>query len=171
MNDEEIAEAFKDAFDQSLLFHGFAEHMRDYDLYIYATADPSTGIQPAHLRYRFTHCVVANITTTVRDDVWPRSLDERLIDYDTAIKEEVDGYVWGVNWQMLYPGIALVERSALAAEWAARLGFDLREAVIEGNGHLMQLVFRDLSITVAGPGARPFEVPSSDGPDGKVTLG
>lgn len=171
MNDEEIARAFDDVFDQALLFHGFAEHMRDYDLYIYATAHPSTSIQPEHLRYRFTSCVVVHVTTTVRDDVWPNSLDDRLIDYDTAIREEVDGYVWGVNWQVLYPGLTLVPESSLAAEWARRLGFDLREAVIEGNGHEIRLIFRDLSVSHAGPGARPFEVPSAAGPDGKIPLG
>ncbi len=171
MNDEEIATAFQDVFDQALLFHGFAEHMRDYDLYIYATADPSTGIKPEHLRYRFSCCVVANVTTAVRDDVWPNSTDERLIDYERAIRDELDGYVWGVNWQMLYPGIALVPESRMAADWSNRLGIDLREAVIEGNGHRMQLIFRDLSVSTATAGSHPFEVPQAGGPDGKFPLG
>lgn len=171
MNDEEIARAFEDVFDQALLFHGFAEHMRDYDLYVYTTADPSTGIRPEHLRYRFSCCVVANVATTVRDDVWPRSLDERLVDYESATRDEVDGYVWGVNWQLLYPGMALTPESPLAAEWSARLGFEFREAVIEGNGHRIQLIFRDLFVSTITAGAHPFEVPGEDNPAGTFPLG
>ena len=57
MNTAEIESAFNDAFDQAVLFHGFADYMRDYEVFIYATADPRTGIRPEHLRYRFTHWV------------------------------------------------------------------------------------------------------------------
>lgn len=96
MNRQEIATAFEDVFDQAIVFHGFAEHMRDYDVFVYATADPRTGIAPEHLRYRFTHCVRATATTAVRRDVWQRSLDERLLDYEAyAAEPELDGYVWG----------------------------------------------------------------------------
>ncbi len=52
----EIQAAFDDVCDQAILFHGFADYMRDYEVFIYATADPRTGIRPEHLRYRFIHC-------------------------------------------------------------------------------------------------------------------
>ena len=42
----EIQTAFDDVLDQAILFHGFADYMRDYELFIYATADPRTGIRP-----------------------------------------------------------------------------------------------------------------------------
>jgi hypothetical protein len=42
----EIQAAFDDVFDQAILFHGFADFMRDYEVFIYATADPRTGIRP-----------------------------------------------------------------------------------------------------------------------------
>ena len=48
----EMRAAFEDVFDQALVFHAFADYMRDYDVVIYATADPRTGIQPEHVRYR-----------------------------------------------------------------------------------------------------------------------
>lgn len=44
MNEAQIRQAFEDVFDQALLFHGFAAHMRDYDLYVYAKADDRTRI-------------------------------------------------------------------------------------------------------------------------------
>jgi hypothetical protein len=45
----EIQSAFDDVFDQAVVFHGFADHMRDYELFTNATADSRTGIRPEHL--------------------------------------------------------------------------------------------------------------------------
>jgi hypothetical protein len=74
-----IQTAFDDVFDQAIVFHGFAAHMRDYDVFIYATADPRTGTAPRHFRYRFTHCVRATVVSAVPPQVWRESLDERLV--------------------------------------------------------------------------------------------
>ncbi|SRR5216683_3527426 len=74
----EIQAAFDDVFDQAIIFHSYADYMRDYEVFIYATADPRTGIRPEHLRYRFKHCVRATVTSALSPDVWKRSLDERL---------------------------------------------------------------------------------------------
>jgi hypothetical protein len=41
-----------DVFDEAVIFRGFADYMRDYEVFIYATADPRTGVSPDHLRYR-----------------------------------------------------------------------------------------------------------------------
>jgi len=163
----EIERAFNDVFDQALLFHGFAEHMRDYDVVIYATADPRTGIQPEHLRYRFTHCVRATTTTAVRPDVWNKSLDDRLIDFEQG--KDLDGYVWGVNWQVLYPGMKLLPESQEAARWSEQLGIPFHEATIEGNGHTVSLIFSDLVVTTLGLGYSPFVI-LGEGPDGKIPL-
>jgi hypothetical protein len=163
----EIQTAFDDVFDQAILFHGFADFMRDYDIYIYATADPRTGIQPEHLRYRFKHCVSASVATSVRPGVWKKSLDDRLIDYSTG--RDLDGYVWGVAWQVLYPGMSLRPNSALANQWAAELGIPFHEAIIEANGHNLTLVFADLSVEPALPGSAPFVIPTG-GPDFKIPL-
>jgi hypothetical protein len=64
------------------VFHGFADYMRDYEVFVYATADPRTGLRPEHLRYRFMHCVRATVTSALSPEVWRRSLDERLVDYE-----------------------------------------------------------------------------------------
>jgi hypothetical protein len=96
----EIHAAFDDAFDQAIIFHGFADYMRDYEVFIYATADPRTGVRPEHLRYRFKHCVQATVTSALSPETWKRSLDERLVDYEQGL--DLDGYVWGMKWQMLY---------------------------------------------------------------------
>ena len=167
MDKAAIAVAFEDIFDQALLFHGFAEHMRDYDLYVYATADPATGIPPTNLRYRFLHCVRAVVTTTVGDEVWPKSLDERLLDHQVAEDEGVDGYVWGVEWQLLYPGLRLVDDSPIAQAWASRLGIAFHEAVIECNAHQLELVFADLNVKRVPFGTTAHVVSAADRPDAK----
>ncbi|MEU8417274.1 hypothetical protein AB0C24_31180 [Amycolatopsis japonica] len=56
--------------------------MRDYDVLVYATADPRTGIRPEFLRYRFKHCVRASVTSAVTPETWSRSLDDRLVDFE-----------------------------------------------------------------------------------------
>lgn len=170
MDEQQIRQAFDDVLDQALVFHGFADYMRDYELYVYATADRRTGVAPEHLRYRFTHCVRATANTAVRRDVWSYSQDDDLIDYDTWIQAgEPEAYVWGVKWQALYPGMQLIKGSPEAQEWSAEMGRPFHEALIETNGHNISLVFADLQITTIQPGFAPFVVAAS-GPDAKFPL-
>jgi hypothetical protein len=159
-----IQAAFEDVFDQAMLFHGFADYMRDYEVFVYVTVDPRSGIPPEHLRYCFTHCVRATATTDVRPDLWRRSIDDRLLDLEQG--RELDGYVWGYRWQVLYPGMKLVPDSAEAERWSREVGIPFREATIETNGHNLSLVFSDLAVQVVEPGDTPFVVPRG-GPDGK----
>ncbi|MFJ7159193.1 hypothetical protein ACIQUQ_30185 [Streptomyces sp. NPDC101118] len=39
--------------------HGYGNYMGGYEVVVYATADPRTGVAPAYLRYLFRHCVEA----------------------------------------------------------------------------------------------------------------
>ena len=167
MDTGEIQAAFDDVFDQAILFHGFADYLRDYDVFIYVTADLRTGITPRQLRYRFVHCVRAAVTSALSPDTWRRSLDERLVDYERG--RDLDGFVWGVRWQGLYPAIRLVADSAEAQRWSGELGLPFREAVIETNGHNISLVFSDLIVQTVDPGYAPFVVPET-GPDFKIHL-
>lgn len=159
----EIQAAFEDVFDQAIVFHGFADYMRDYDVFVHSTADPRTGIRAAHLRYRFMHCVRATVTSALSPDIWSRSLDERLIDH--AKGRDLEGYVWGVKWQELYPGMKLVPDSADARQWSRDLGLPYHEAVIEANSQILSLVFSDLTVQTVDAGYAPFVVPD-DGPPG-----
>lgn len=167
MDASQIRAAFEDVFDQALVFHGYSDYMRDYDLFVHVTADPRTGTRPAHLRYRFTHCVRADVRTAVPEEVWALSLDERLVTYDEGV--DLDGYVWGVAWQMLYPGMALLEGSSEAGRWSAALGIPFHHAEIRTNGHDLDLVFSDLRVDRLDPGVTPFVVPE-EGPDARWPL-
>jgi hypothetical protein len=143
-----VAERLERLFDLPILSHGLAPHQRDYII------ESEVGGQSEHrgqYRFTFTHCVVANLETTVRDDTWRLSWDDRFIDYNQWLATgEPAGYVWGVNWSMAYPGPSYVEGSTLAAEWSARLSHVMHEAVIETNAFRLQLVFHDLLIERTG---------------------
>jgi hypothetical protein len=154
-----IQEAFDEVFDQAVVFHGFTDYMRDYDVFIYVTAGPGTGIAPEHRRYRFKYCVRALVTSALSAQLWSRSLDERLVDHNQGVDR--NGYVWGVKWQNLYPGMRLVEESADAQRWSRDLDLSFHEATIETNGHDISLVFADLMVDVVDTGCAPFVVPDS----------
>lgn len=77
--------------------------------------------------------------------------------------------VWGVMWQCNDPGMRLIEASAEAREWSEKLGLPLYEALIETNGHNINLVFSGLDVRTLRPGWSPFTLPEG-GPDFKVPL-
>jgi hypothetical protein len=128
--------------------------MRDYDVFVLAKGDPRTGIGSEYLRYRFKHCVRASVTSAVSPETWSLSLDDRLIDYEQGC--DLDGVVWGVCWQLLYPGATLLPGTAETEAWSARLGRPVHEAMIETNIHTISLVFSDLSVDRVEFGYSPF---------------
>jgi hypothetical protein len=167
VTDAEVQRLLDDVFDQALVYHGFTDYMRDYELVVYCTADPRTGIRPQHLRYLFKTCVHATAETAVSEEVWTRSLDDRLIDYQTGV--DLDGYVWGVKWQVLYPGAQLVTDSTRTDRWSRSLGLDFHEVRIETNGHNLTLIFSGLEVAEVDEGYSPFTV-GPGGPDFKFPL-
>jgi len=167
MDARQIEAAFDDAFDQALLFHGFVEYMRDYEMIMQLSADPSTGIPTDFVRYIFVHCVRADVSTALTPEIWRDSLDERLIDYDTGA--DLDGYVWGVKWQLLYPGLALISNSTAAEQWSDALGVPFHEARVQTNGHDMTLIFSDLRVEKIFTGYSPFTLGAPFW-DGKIPL-
>lgn len=149
-----ITRAFEDAFDEAIVFHGYTDYMRDYEVIVCTSTAPGSGFEPQNLRYLFTHCVMATVTTALTPSMWAASLDERLVDYDKGV--DLDGYVWGVKWQTLYPGAELVPDSPEAARWQDALGIQFHEAVFGTNGHTIRLVFSDLRVTEVPFGWTPF---------------
>jgi hypothetical protein len=160
VNADEIAAALEDVSDQAIVFHAYADYMRDYEVITYSVADPRTGIPPTYERYLFKFCVEVEVTTAVSIDTWRRSLDERLIAYETG--KDLDGYVWGVKWQCLYPGGKVVRDSQRARRWSEAIGIPFHEVRIETNGHDIKLVFSDLEVTEVEPGYAPYVVTQED---------
>lgn len=143
-----------EAFDHAVVHHGYTNYMRDYEVVVCATADPRTGIAPAHLRYLFRYCVEARCETSVPAETWRVSLDDRLIDHETGV--DLDGYVWGVKWHALYPGARLLPESEVTRRWSKAVGIDFHEARIETNAHHLALIFSDLQVSEVPTGYAPF---------------
>ncbi|MEU1841192.1 YxiG-like protein [Micromonospora chersina] len=152
----ELRRALDDVFDQAVVYHAYTNYMRDYEVIVYATADPRTGIQPAHLRYLFKYCVQAEASTALSPDTWRKSLDERLT--DPEIGPDLDGYVWAVRWQPLYPGAQLIVDSRRAQEWAEQVEIDFHEVRIQMNGHNLNLIFSELEVSQLALGYAPYLV-------------
>jgi hypothetical protein len=122
--------------------HGFKPYMRDYIVVVQIGGNSEAAGTHECL---FTHCVVANVETRVRDDVWPQSWNDEFINYEAwRAAGEPSGYVWGAEWTLAYPGLTYVASSALAAEWAARLGKSMHELTLETDAYLLRLVFHDV---------------------------
>jgi hypothetical protein len=128
--------------------------MRDYEVIVYAAADPRTGVTPSHLRYLFRYCVEARCETSVPAETWRVSLDDRLIDHESGA--DLDGYVWGVKWHCLYPGAKLLPASEATRHWSKALGIDFHEVRIETNAHNLTLLFSDLQVSEVQIGYAPF---------------
>jgi hypothetical protein len=154
---DQIKAALDDVFDHAIVFHGFTDYMRDYDVIVHVTAAPGTGIAARYLRYRFVYCVRATVASALPPEVWRRSLDDRLVDDQQRV--DPDGYVWGVRWQDLYPGMALVPDSPDAKRWSQHVGIPFYEVAIRANAHTISLVFSDLVVDPVGTGYAPFVVP------------
>lgn len=66
--------------------------------------------------------------------------------------------MWGVRWQVIYPGGQVVADSPRAREWTNRVGIDFHEVRVEMNGHLLTLVFSELEVTKLPMGYAPYTV-------------
>lgn len=151
----DVRAALEAMFDQALLFHGYTASMRDYELIVHHHGGAHGTA--ATRRYLFRYCVEADVSTSLPWSVWQRSLDDRLLDREP----EIDGYVWGVRWQGLYPGAVLVIPSARAALWSDALGIGFHEVRIKAGAHEITLVFSDLAVIDIASGYAPFTVPGA----------
>ena len=161
MTDAELQATLDELFDRQLLFHGYTPFMGDYDLVIYESVDPKSGLTPRHRRFRFQFCTEATVRSRVRPDVWSTSLSDELVRQQRVTMEST-GYVWGVRGQELYPGAAIVMESDRARYWNEQVGIPFWEVQVEANAQEIRLVFSDLSVEDVEPGYAPFAV-ASDG--------
>lgn len=141
MTGQELDELMATLFDNALLYHAYKRYMRDYELIVEVHVGPAAQ---GTYSYLFRYCVEAEIRTSLSHDTYRRSLDDRLIDYETG--KDLDGFLWGVKWSNMYPGWKRNPTSEKAALWSERLGFDFHEVVVETNAYIITLIFADLRI-------------------------
>lgn len=138
-------------FDMAIVEHHFTPYMRDYDIIVEVSAfvpNRSRAYIAGRYLYRFTHCVLSEVTTAVRDETWACSWDNVFLDYQAWEAANCpSGYVWGVCWIGAYPGLSYIDGSSAAHEWSERLGHPMHEVYIETNAHNIRLIFHDVEIT------------------------
>lgn len=159
VNDAELVDGLKEMFDNELVHHGFTNYLRDYEMVVFQSVDPNPryGLVPRHVRLLFRYCTEADVRSSVPPGLWSQSLDDSLLDAHTVTRDS-DGYVWGVQCQVLYPGARVIEKSKRARNWERRVGIPFHEVLIEGNAQTISLVFSDLTIEEVGDGYTPYKV-------------
>ncbi|QNG37719.1 hypothetical protein F1C76_15050 [Geodermatophilaceae bacterium NBWT11] len=155
---EGIRALLSEVYDHGLLYHAFTPYMRDYELVITASSDPRLGRPIEYISYLFVNCVFAKIDSTVSPAIWGRSLDDELV--RPRPDRTYDAFVWGVNWQPLYPAFDLADQSDRALAWTASLGIPFHQLELESNGHQMTVVFSELRVRNVAEGYTPFVVSS-----------
>ncbi len=129
--------------DFGVMSHGFAKHGRDY---VFVIEDCISG-QPGTHRLTFTHVVELNFVTAVEAEVWQKSWTDEFIDYSRWQKAgEPDGYVFGTDWSLAYPGLAALEDDASAALWSEKLERPMYAATVQTDRFRMTLVFNDVHL-------------------------
>ena len=130
-----------------ILSHGFAPHMRDYDVLFEALWGKKRWADAkGNCRLRFTHCPEATTVTKVSDAGWKQAWSDVFIDHAQWIAAgEPEGFVWGACWSTAYPGVSYVDDSARAHEWSERLGEPMHEVVIETEAFQLHVVFNDFA--------------------------
>jgi hypothetical protein len=127
--------------DFGVMQHHFAPHGRDYILII----ENNITANPGRHELTFTHCVKAEVVTAVRDEVWAESWSDDFTDFERWTKVgEPNGYVWGNNWSLAYPGFEAVLDSVEAAEWSGKLGKEMFEFRLETDRFTLRIIFHSI---------------------------
>lgn len=128
-----ISEDWLPEIDFGVMSHGFAPHGRDYVFIVEAAGTYELTL---------THVVDVHVETRVLDDVWPTSWDDVFTDYPAwEAAGHPDGYVWGSNWSLAYPGLDAPDEDPTAQKWSDRLGKPMFTAAIETNQFKVSVVF------------------------------
>jgi hypothetical protein len=128
-------------YDFGVTEHGFAPHGRDYRFMI----QDSLCIDPGTYELTFTHVVDLKYKTRVGDKFWSISWGDEFTDYARwQASGEPEGYVFGTNWTLAYPGISIVPDNAEAQDWSSRLQRQMYSASLETDRFCISLVFGGL---------------------------
>lgn len=128
-------------FDNALLYHNYARYMRDYNLIVdYHIGPAAKGVY----KFVFEYCVECHVQTNVRPDVYRKSLDDQLTNYELG--KDLNGFVWGTGWSTLYPGWKLIEDSPQSIVWTNAIGITFFEISIETEAYSINLIFHSLRV-------------------------
>ncbi|HEY0735212.1 MAG TPA: hypothetical protein VGD69_09935 [Herpetosiphonaceae bacterium] len=141
--------AREDFFDAAILWHGFTDYMRDYEIIVGArNGPPYTDVH----RYQFIGCVAAMCTTALPPASFVQSLPDQLVyaGPDYPDQDVPDGFVWGVRYSTAYPGLTYVEQGEYARTWSQTLNYPMHEITLETEAFHLRLVFADVRYVFVG---------------------
>ena len=125
-------------YDFGVLEHGFFPHGRDYRFVI----QDSLCRDPGTYELTFTHVVDLKYETRVGEQVWKISWADEFTNYAKwKTSGAPDGYVFGTDWSLGYPGISVLPASPEARDWSKRLERPMFSATIETDCFYISLVF------------------------------
>ena len=128
-------------YDFGVLEHGFAPYGRDYRFVI----QDSLCANPGTYELTFTHVVDFKYETRVGEKVWQISWSDEFTDYAKwKVFGEPEGYVFGTNWSLAYPGITILPPSSEVQDWSKRLQHPMYSASIETDQFYISLVFSEV---------------------------
>jgi hypothetical protein len=143
MSDNPLTELLKGAlseFDFGVLEHGFAPHGRDYRFLI----QDSLCNDPGTYELIFTHVVGLKYETRVGEKIWSMSWADEFTDYARwKASGEPEGYVFGTDWSVAYPGISILLASPETQDWSNRLQRPMYSASVETDRFCISLVFSE----------------------------
>lgn len=134
----------EDIYDVAILRHGFTDYVRDYQFEI-----ESNLIKDLKGRFilTFKHCYDLTYKTLVKDDVIRKSWDDTFINFEVWKKNnKPDGFLWGTNWSLAYPGFEEIKNSVKATNWSDRLGKKMKEVKLETNSFTISLIYENWTL-------------------------
>ena len=138
---QELLQSGLPEIDFGVMSHGFMEHGRDYRFII------EIG-RAGTFELLFTHVVQLNYATRLSSEGWQRSWGDEFTDYQRwEASGEPDGYVFGTNWSLAYPGVTVADDNSDAIRWSRDLGRPMYAAQIETDRFSIVLVYADVRMT------------------------
>lgn len=138
----------EDIYDVALLSHGFLSHGRDYYFILETNWSPPNG---GRYQLLFHHCYEMSYVLEHDPQTLKRSWDDLFTNYEDWLKAgKPEGFLWGANWTLLYPGFGFVEGSEKAARWTHALGKPMQEVWLDMEIIKMTFVVHSWSIKKIG---------------------
>ncbi len=131
--------------DAAILTHGFTQYKRDYYFHI-ETLWQKENYAGQYIVY-FKHCYDLTYESTGSRETLLKSWDDCFINYkDWEDVGEPEGYVWGTNWAIAYPGFSSIPNSIKAKKWTDKLGKEMQEVMVESEIFKINLIYQDWTI-------------------------
>lgn len=133
-----------DLLDTAILTHGYFPYKRDYYFHL-----EMGGIKPWAGQYLLTlrHCYEMSSQIILNSDALVESWDDCFISMEAHKNAgEPEGYIWGTNWTLAYPGFSIIDISAKAEAWTQKLNKRMLEMVVETETIKMNLIFHEWSL-------------------------